>query len=397
MIEKRVTHSGSPRYLARVFKGVVDGKRRNLHRTFLTLKAAEQWERKQRVALRDGTFLEPSKEMLGGYLLDWLDGAGKLGVSERTHHDCQCIVRRLVLGTPLAQTLLAQLTTRDLERYYGHLHSNRLSARSVRALHVLLGKALKHAVRDRLIPSNPARGAVLPRLIRKEPIALTGAEVAKLLAVPPEGYRPERTNKHQRMERRNPLHALWHVLAEGGLRPGEALALRWEDVDFERARIHVRRSLVPRLSSKIAWRLKEPKTARGRRIVSLPSRTIDALRRHRVRQAQERLAIGPGYQDLGLVFAAINGAPLAVNNIAGRHLQPLLAHLGLPCIRIYDLRHTHVTLMLAAGVPVHEVAARVGHASAKMTLDVYAHALPHLGEDAVRRFSDFVACEAARG
>src|SRR5688500_5853787 len=111
MIEKRVTHSGSPRYLARVFKGVVDGKRRNLHRTFLTLKAAEQWERKQRVALRDGTFLAQSKETLGGYLLDWLDGAGKLGVSERTHHDDQCTVRRLVLGSPLTKILLGQLTT----------------------------------------------------------------------------------------------------------------------------------------------------------------------------------------------------------------------------------------------------------------------------------------------
>jgi len=110
---------------------------------------------------------------------------------------------------------------------------------------------------------------------------------------------------------------------------------------------------------------------------------------------QERLGVGPVYQDIGLVFAARNGAPLAVNNIAGRHLQPLLANLGLPSIRLYDLRHTHVTLMLAAGVPVHEVAARVGHASAKMTLDVYAHALPHLGDDAVRRFSSFIASEAA--
>jgi len=70
--------------------------------------------------------------------------------------------------------------------------------------------------------------------------------------------------------------------------------------------------------------------------------------------------------------------------------------LGLPHIRLYDLRHTHVTLMLAAGVPVHEVAARVGHASAKMTLDVYAHALPHHGEDAVRSFSEFIVREAAR-
>jgi integrase len=396
MIEKRLTHSGEARYLVRIFKGVVNGKRRNAHRTFLTFKAAQQWEWKQKVALRDGTYVEPSKETLGAFLLDWLNGAGKMSVGDRTHHDDVCMVRRLVLGSSLADVRLGQLTTRDLERFYTALSVDRLGPRSVRALHVLLGKALKHAVRDRLIPANPARGATLPRMQRTEPTILTGGQLAKLLAVPADGYAPERTNKHQLKWRQNPWHALWHVLGEGGLRPSEALALKWEDVDFERGRLNVRRSLVPKLSGTDSWLLKEPKTARGRRTVPMPANSMDALRRHRARQLPERLAAGPAYRDLGLIFAAKNGAPLALNNLAGRHLHPLLDHLELPRIRLYDLRHTHVTLMLAAGVPVHEVAARVGHASAKMTLDVYAHALPHHGEDAVRSFSEFIVREAAR-
>jgi integrase len=87
---------------------------------------------------------------------------------------------------------------------------------------------------------------------------------------------------------------------------------------------------------------------------------------------------GRRYRDLGLIFAAKSGTPLALNNLAGRHFNPLLDYCGLPRIRLYDLRHTHVTLMLVAGVPVHEGAARVGHASAKMTLDVQqAFSCPH--------------------
>jgi integrase len=124
--------------------------------------------------------------------------------------------------------------------------------------------------------------------------------------------------------------------------------------------------------------------------VTLPAATMDALAWHRTQQAVEKEAAGSRYRDHGLVFAGQSGEPLNLANLTVRHFKPLLtAYYRLPAIRLYDLRHTHASLYLAAGVPVNVVSARLGHASAKMTLDVYAHVLSGQDEDAVAKVEAF--------
>jgi integrase len=235
----------------------------------------------------------------------------------------------------------------------------------VRLVHSVLHAALKTAVRDRLLVSNPASGAELPRQARREMHALDRAGLARLLAA------SEATE--------NRWHALWSVLATGGLRPSEALRLRWADVSADAVTVRG-----------------ETKTATSRRTVTLPAATMEALAWHKARQEAEKITAGSAYRDRGLVFANETGGPLDLKNATARHFKPLLtAYYPLPDLRVYDLRHTHITHLLAAGVPVHVVAKRVGHASAKMTLDVYGHVLAGQDGDAVAKLDAYYGAGAA--
>jgi integrase len=376
MIQKRTTSSGETRYLVRLYRGrdVLTSKKLYTFETFRTKKEAERWEREHKVKLDTGTFVEPSQERLGDYLLAWLEGTARMTVREQTLAGYRRLLTRYVLPHRIASVPLAKVTTAVLEALYAELTARSLSPRSVRMVHGVLRAALGKAAKDRTLASNPAPSATLPRQDRQEMNALTAAELSHLLAT------SEAIN--------NRWHALWHVLGHGGLRPGEALGLMWKDVVEDR--VHVRRTLVTELRQ-----LMEPKTPRSRRVVELPAETMRALREHKVRQNKERLQAGERYTDNGLVFATQLGRALDLKNAAARHFKPLLRAAGLPPIRVYDLRHTHATLQLSAGIPVHQVSARLGHANAVMTLNVYAHVLNGQSSDAMTKYEAYLlrACE----
>jgi integrase len=186
------------------------------------------------------------------------------------------------------------------------------------------------------------------------------------------------------------FEALWTVLLTAGLRPCEALALKWGDILEDR--VQIRRSLtwVPGEGPQFA----EPKTLGGRRVVSLPTSTLKALRAQRSRQAAERLAAGPSWKENDLVFANRLGGPLEWRIVAGRYFRPVLRAGGLRDIRPYDLRHTCASLLLAAGENVKVVSERLGHATATMTLDVYAHVLPDMQQKAAERLEAMLFTKA---
>lgn len=334
-------------------------------------------ERRQKRALDVGDFVEPSSVRLGEYLTEWLDGPVQLKVRESTLHGYRRLLDRYVMKSDVATMPLARLTTQQIEALYATLSAKGLSARTVRFTHSVLHAALKKAERDRRILRNPATGATLPRQVRTEMQVLTVAQKARLLAV------SEATG--------NKWHALWHLLANSGLRPGEALALRWSEVAADRVQVWA--TLVRGLPGG-GWKLTEPKTTGSRRTVTLPEGTMQALAWHRVRQEAEKETAGSRYVDHGLVFAGELGQPLDLKNVTLRHFKPLLdAYYPLPRIEVYALRHTHATHLLSMNVPVKVVSERLGHASAMMTLNVYAHLLPGQQEDAVAKME---ACEAAR-
>jgi integrase len=180
--------------------------------------------------------------------------------------------------------------------------------------------------------------------------------------------------EHVEVER---LAALWMLAASTGMRRGEVLGLRWIDVDLDRARVAVRQTLV------VAGRevvTSEPKTSRGRRSIALDPRTV-ALRGWRVAQLEERLAWGSAYRDSGLVFTREDGTALHPEWLSDAFAWRI-KQTGLPPIRFHDLRHTHASLGLAAGVPIKVMSERLGHSTSSFTADAYQHATPALEEQA---------------
>jgi integrase len=183
------------------------------------------------------------------------------------------------------------------------------------------------------------------------------------------------------------LFALWLTIASTGLRRGEALGLKWSDIDLDAARISVQRSLV---SVGYKPMLSEPKTARGRRSIALDRTTVSALIAHRRAQIEERLAWGPAYEDGDFVFCRENGSPIHPERLT-KSFEAHVRKIGLPRIRLHDLRHTHATLALAAGIHPKVVSERLGHSSIAITLDTYSHAIPALQEEAAERIASLLA------
>ncbi len=423
-IRSRTTSKGERRYQVRVFiRQDIGGKRIELAKTFRKKRDAQKWERDQKNSLDEGTFVKPSDEPFGLYLRKWMDGPKRRSIRARTWQNYDLTLRRYVLTSTLAAVPLSRLTTTVLETFYADLAENGgptrnlgpLRAKSVRNVHTILHSALSKAVQDRRIIGNPAAGAVLPKdhVYESEQLpcenfnrirALSAAELERLLdasAKPPPMRHGKRSGKHSRPwswkspRSRNRWHALWHILANGGLRPSEALALTWNDVDWNQGSVWIDKALVTGIRGK-KWLIERPKTEKSIRSVSLDPETMESLREHHMQQEIDKTAAGMSYTNHGFVFAGENGNPLDLKNATKRHFKPLLEAAKIPPIRVYDLRHTHASLLLSAGLPVHLVSARLGHSSAKMTLDVYGHVLQHQQEDAVGVYRAYIKREAAR-
>ncbi len=192
---------------------------------------------------------------------------------------------------------------------------------------------------------------------------------------------------------------LFAVALTTGMRPGEYLGLQWKDVDLERGTLTVRRTLVWHYGNGGKWSFEEPKTPRSSRSIPLPPSVVEALKEHKRRQAEERLKAGwedveengglvrkSRYTDNDLVSATPTGDPVDMRNLVNRHFKPILKAARLPkSIRLYDLRHSCATLLLAQGEHPKVVSERLGHASITLTLDTYSHVLPTMQQQAAER------------
>lgn len=276
---------------------------------------------------------------------------------------------------------LRQLAGDDLNRMYADLlerggrNEQGLSPRTVRYVHAIVRKALQDAVRWNLVHRNVGEQADPPAQRRnRDAIKTWTKEQLKAFLA------------HVADDR---LYALWHLLASTGMRRGEALGLAWEALDLDAGRVTIRRALV---TVGYETQFAETKTDRWR-TVELDARTVEVLREHAQRQAAEIEAAGDTYGDPEhpqLVFCTEDGEPLHPDRVS----KVFTAHVkssALPRIRLHDLRHTHATLALAAGVHPKVVQERLGHASITITLDTYTHASPAIDAAAAEQIAALIA------
>jgi integrase len=241
-----------------------------------------------------------------------------------------------------------------------------LAPKSLGHVHAALRSILAEAVEDGLIPSNPAESK---RARQARPRG--GKMTAKVTAEQCWSTEQARTFATATVDDR--LGALWVLMLGTGLRRGEALALRWDDVDFGAGTLHVRRTMTTVRGQVVESG--DGKTDAATRQIVLGDDLVDLLRRHHKRQAEQRLAAGPAWVDSDAIFVEVDGQAIHPNKASTTFSRSVSAA-GLPAIGLHGLRHTHATMLLRAGVPIPAVAQRLGHANPSITLAVYAHALP---------------------
>jgi integrase len=280
---------------------------------------------------------------------------------------------RLHVLPVIGETKLAKLTPLNVQELYANRIAAGLSPTTVSQLHAVLHRAVKQAVRWGLLTRNVTELADAPRRSTPETVTWDAKQVRSVLRV---ADRDE-----------NGIGALWRLALMTGMRRGEILGLRWEDLDLDRSTLSVRRTRSRGKGG--AWIEGTPKTASGRRAIALPPSLVEALRRHRLKQVERRLALGPAWEDTGYVFSNEIGVPLHVNALDLR-FRRLIGAAGVPKIRFHDLRHTSATLMLANGEHPKVVQERLGHADIAMTMR-YLHVSMGMQRDAADRLDALLA------
>lgn len=262
---------------------------------------------------------------------------------------------RLHVLPVLGSIPLAALTPTGVERMTAGMIAQGLSPTTARGARTVLRLVLRDAERDGLVTRNVAALARPPRVERHVFTILTADETRKLI----EGTADDE------------LGPVFVVAAVSGMRQGEILGLRWEDVDLDGATLTVARAITRGGDGGLV--LTEPKTARSRRTLDLAPVAVGALRRQKARQEADRLAHAAIWQDVhGLVFTDQIGRPLWGSHVSAG-LTAALARLGLPHIRFHDLRHGAASMMLSAGLPLQVVSETLGHSGISITADVYGH------------------------
>jgi integrase len=344
----------------------VGGRRRQMRRGgFPTKKDAERAAQKVTSRADAGQIVD-DKETTGQWLEAWLAGKRSLLATTRRSYE---IHLRIHLIPKLGWIPLEKLRPGDIAAAYRAIEAERPEGRppvgpaTIRRIHATLRASLNSAVQQQRLPFSPASHVELPEAKRPKVAPWEPEELGRFLDA-------VQSDRHS---------CLYEVLSMTGLRRGEALGLRWTDLDLERGVLVVRQQLT-QLGHEIAFG--PPKTASGEnRMVELDAGTVGVLLGHQPRQQIERADWGDAYEDQDLVFARENGAPIHPE-FATRHFQYLARKAGLPPIRLHDLRHGSASLQLAAGVPMAVVSKRLGHSSISITADTYSHLLEGVGHAA---------------
>ena len=339
-------------------------------------KTRKEVQEKLKVALYEqqkGMLVTGPQQKVEQFLVHWLENVHKQSIRGRTYERYEQIIR-LHLVPALGYHQLQKLSAQHLQSFYTSKIEEGLSATTVISFHNVLHKALETAVRWKLIAQNVCDLVSPPR--RKQfviqPLSL---EQAQQLLQAARGHR---------------LEALFVLALATGMRRGELLGLKWQDINLQTGQLQVRRILtrVPSKLSGKGFTEAEPKTEKGRRSITLPPFVIEALKQHRIKQLEAKLKAGTAWQEHDYVFCTKIGTHLNPTRDVLDQLKGLLAQAGLPDIRFHDLRHSSATILLSMDVHPKIVQEILGHSQISMTMDTYSHVLPTMQKIAMNKLND---------
>ncbi len=350
----------------------IEGRKRK----FVYGKTRKEAQERLQAALQElqqGIVLEGNaKQTVGQFLTDWVENSQKQNVRPRTYERYEEIVRLHIVPV-LGRHRLQKLSAQHVQAFYTKKLNEGLSAATVGVFHDVLHKALDTAMKWGLIPRNVCDLISPPHVAGYEMKPLTVEQAQQLLAAA-RGHR---------------LEALFVLALATGMRRGELLALKWQDINFATGTLQVRRILsrVPTKMPGKGYVEAEPKTLGSRRSIAVASFALETLKRHYQQQLEVKKKAGSTWQDHDYVFCTSFGTHLNPTKDVLDQLKVLLKKAGLPDIRFHDLRHSAATLLLNEGVHPKVVQELLGHSNISMTMDVYSHVLPGMQQDAISRLN----------
>lgn len=331
---------------------------------FATKEEAKSARDKARTESRTGIFVSPTKITVREHFEAWWE-IKKEKVKPTTAENYRFLLDRYILPK-FGSELLKDLSSVRIEKMLIELIQNH-SESTVRLVSIVLSQGLERAVKDRLLPLNPAKGIERPKGKKRTVTPYTSSELKTLLG---------ELEDHR-------LFAFFRVLAYTGARRGEVLALRWSDLEFENATLTISKNRTR--IGKTVIEQESTKGGDGRRTVQLGAETLKLLKDHRKRQLQERIKAGSLWQDSNFIFTQENGLPLDPST-PYQLFKRIAKKLGLRSESLHSIRHLHATELLNAGVGIHEVKEQLGHSDISTTLRIYAHIRPEQKQELADRF-----------
>lgn len=385
------------RWTAQVTTGKnAEGKQKRVTYYGKTRKEVQDKLDQARGEIRTGSFVEPTKLTLGEWLNRWLYDYMKPSIRPTTWASYETTVRVHIIPT-LGHVQLKKLQAADLQRLYNDKAKNGkvdgsggLSSRMIHYIHLVVHSALKQALKEGIISRNVSEATKLPKLVYKEKQPFTTAEMRIFLSALKEDR----------------LYMAFLLEFATGLRRGELLALRWQDIDFKKGLLRVRQSLtraqVDDAKTKTALIFQEPKTKQSKRDVPIPASILAELKSFKAWQSEkEKLPLGEAYQKNDLVFCTVDGRPMDPRNLLRLHTNTIKKinkkiekeaeeknikdYKLLPKVSFHDLRHTFATMLLEMNEHPKVVQEILGHTKISITLDIYSHVSNDLKEQAAAR------------
>lgn len=345
-----------------------DGSRKALYG-----KTQEEVIAKKRQAeyeMKQGRFATGPQQKLADHLEHWFESVHKPPMIKLTTHVTQRKMVNKHILPALGHIQLRKLTTRQLDALYSRKLEEGLASGSIRLLHGILHEALEAAIRWQLITRNVCNDVTLPRVEKREVQPLDKEQAVHLLKA---------IKGHE-------LEVFLTVALVTGMRHGELCALKWQDINFDEGTLYVWRTVS--YITGHGFVETDPKTAKSKRKILLPSVVLDLLKQHHRHCLEIRLKAGSTWQERDLVFSDKSGGFLNPDTLR-RKFYKILEKAGLPKMHIHDLRHSAATILLSMGVSMKVIQELLGHSQISMTMGTYSHVLPSMQKDMKEKWDDF--------